>query len=268
MLKRVRVVGVWLGVLAGCLCIALPLRAETVLLAAEDDWAPYSHVVPGQSEPQGLSPRLVREAFRTQGIHVRFTALPFGRCLQEARRGRVVGCFNVTRTRENAEQFLWHPTPLFQEELAIFSRVTPGQPAPPPMQLRDLKGRRVGLTVGYTYPSEVMLDPDIQRQELSSDANLLRMLAAGRLDVALLNTLPAYHRMRQDTSLQGSVARVGRVSTDGFWVGFSRAHPDGVRLVAAFERGLQVLLASGEHARMLSEFRRQWQPVLPAGAPR
>lgn len=275
MLKRVRFFGVGLigsigsigsMWLAGCLCIAPPLRAETVELAAEDDWAPYSHLVPGEPEPQGLSPRLVRAAFRTQGIQVRFKALPFGRCLQEARLGRVVGCFNVTRTRDNAEQFLWHPTPLFQEELAIFSKVTPGQPKSPAMQLQDLKGRRVGLTVGYTYPSDVMLDPQIQRQEFSSDANLLRMLAAGRLDVALLNTLPAYHRMRQDASLQGNVVRVGRISLDGFWVGFSRVHPDGMRLVSTFERGLQALLINGEHARMLAEFRRQWQPVLPEEA--
>ncbi len=36
--------------------------------------------------------------------------------------GAAVGCFNVSITDENRDQFYWNTTPLFQEELVLFAR--------------------------------------------------------------------------------------------------------------------------------------------------
>ncbi|MBH1987155.1 MAG: transporter substrate-binding domain-containing protein [Burkholderiales bacterium] len=256
MLKRV-----WWGWCLGWCVFAAPLaHAETITVAAEDDWPPYSHAQPGTSEPQGVAPRIVRAAFKTQGIDVRFVVLPFARCLMEAEKGRVVGCFNVTRTRANENTFIWHPTPMFEEELAIFGRVDAEHPAPArSLSQADLRGRSVGITVGYTYPTDFMRDPAIRRIEATSDRSLLRMLAAGRVDHALVNTLPAYHRVAHVPELQGRVARVGSLRVDGFWLSFSKAHADGARLAGVFEQGLQSLRRSGEHARLMA--------TLPRGAP-
>jgi len=247
----------WRGWCLGWCVFAAPLaHAETITVAAEDDWPPYSYAQPGQSEPQGVAPRIVRAAFKTQGIEVRFVVLPFARCLLEAEKGRVVGCFNVTRTRNNENTFVWHPTPMFEEELAIFGRVDASRPAPAGwLGPTDLRGRRVGITLGYTYPSELLRDPAVRLVEANSDTSSLRMLAAGRIDHALVNTLPAYHRLSQLPDLQGRVARVGRVSMDGFWLSFSKAHTDGPRLAGVFEQGLQSLRRSGEHARLLASLR-------------
>ena len=80
---------VWSWVFACAWSAGLPtsLRAETVTVGAEDAWAPYAYAMAGQSEPQGLAPQLVRAAFETQGVQVRFKVLPFSRCLHEAEVG-------------------------------------------------------------------------------------------------------------------------------------------------------------------------------------
>lgn len=254
---------------AWCAWCAAPacLRAETVTIGAEDDWPPYSYRVEGQSEPQGLTPKLVRQAFATQGVSVRYRVMPFARCMLEAERGTVTACFNASRTATNEAHYHWHPTPMFQEELGIFARRS-ADGAPPARQLDqgDLKDRRVGITVGYTYPSSLLDDPRIQFKQVTSDAHLLNMLAAGRVDYVLLNTLPAWYRMHFAPQLEGKVQRVGRVGIDGFWLAFTRAKPEGERLAQTFERGLQALHKSGEQQRMIDELRRRWEPKAPRKA--
>lgn len=237
--------------------------ANTLVIGAEDDWPPYSHSVAGLAEPQGLAPRLVRLAFETQGVSVRYRSLPFARCLLEARLGKVAGCFNVTRTEANANDFHWHATPMFEEELAIFGRAAARRSSSDALLgLGDLVGRSVGITVGYTYPPAFMNDPRIVRRQATSDLSLLRMLAAGHVDFVLINTLPAAYRLAAEPALQGKVIRVGVIRQDGFWLAFSKAHPDSESLAQTFERGLQALRKDGRHERMLSDWRRQWRPLV------
>lgn len=257
----------WVVLLCAGVAGSASLRAETITIGAEDDWPPYSYRVAGHDEPQGLTPRLVRQAFASQGVSVRFRTLPFARCMLEAEKGTVMACFNATRTAANEARYHWHPTPMFEEELAIFARRSPDTSMPMRQLVQeDLRGSSVGITVGYTYPTSFMSDPRIQRKPATSDGNLLHMLAAGRVDYILVNTLPAWYRLQVDPALSGQVQRVGRISVDGFWLGFTRARPEGERLAHAFEQGLRAIKRSGEHQRMLTELQRQWAPA-PALAP-
>lgn len=252
-----RLVWLWVFACAWSTGLLAPLHAETVTVGAEDDWAPYSYAVAGQVEPQGLAPRLVRAAFQTQGVQVRFKVLPFSRCLHDAEIGRLVGCFDTTRTEDNSDSFHWHPTPLFREELGIF-----GRSDAPARELTsaDLVGHSVGITVGYTYPTEFMRHPGIRRDVAVSDANLLRMLAGRRVDYILINTLPARHHLQHMPELQGKVKRVGALHMDSFWLSFSKVHPDGLRLSMVFEKGLQALKASGQYQRMLADIQQAPRP--------
>ncbi|UGA38508.1 transporter substrate-binding domain-containing protein [Chromobacterium haemolyticum] len=157
----------------------------SLLIAVEDDWPPYSERG-ADGAPQGLAPQLAREAFRRQGVLVSFVLVPFARCLMLARVGRVAGCLSATITDDNRGQFWWHPTPMFTEELAIFSLAA----ADAGLSLRDLAGRRVGITQDYTYPSAFMRDSKIIKSVAHSDDDLIRMLLARRVDYVLMNTRP------------------------------------------------------------------------------
>ncbi|KAB2970686.1 transporter substrate-binding domain-containing protein [Zoogloea sp.] len=259
-MKHVLVRLAFLGFLFPSLAFVNPaLAEETIVIAAEDDWPPYSSIKADRSGPEGFTPELVRAVFKLKGVDVRFLTVPFARCLHYAETGRTVGCFNATIVEGNRNTFHWHPTPMFSEELAIFARSDqPGDH----LTLKDLEGQTVSVTIGYTYPTELMQNQAITRFAATSDAQQLRMLATGRVRFALVNTMPGYLRIHAEPSLQGRIRQVGRVSVDGFWVAFSKAHPDGKRMAGIFEDGLQQLKASGRYDEMLEAFRRRigYQP--------
>lgn len=230
---------------------------EVVTVAAEDDWAPYSSMRADRSGPEGLAPALVKAAFKTQDVEVRFQVVPFSRCLHYAEKGVVVGCFDTTRTEANKDQFYWHATPLFKEELGIFGRVdAPNRE----LTQKDLEGQTVGVTIGYTYPTDFMQNPRIIKLSAASDGNLVKMLVARRVNYILLNTMPGYYRIKSEPALKGQIKRVGAIRMDGFWVSFSRTHPDGKRMAEVFEKGLQAIKASGEYDRMMNAFKQELQP--------
>jgi len=246
---------------AALLLTAAAARASSeVVIAAEDDWPPYSSVGPAGGNPTGFAVNLVREAFASQGIHVRFIAVPFARCMFLAKTGKVSGCFDATILKENRDSYNWHPTPMFKEELAIFGRAGTAHSN---VTLHDLEGKRVGYTIEYTYPESFSLNPRILKYGAKSDRVLLQMLLAGHLDYIVINTIPAYVRIKEMGKSASSLVKVGVISVDGFWVAFTRANPTGAELARTFERGLQVLHENGRYRQLQEKMTRN----LPGGVP-
>lgn len=230
----------------------------TVLIGAENDWAPYSSSpdagAPASGPVQGFAVDLVRAGFAAKGIKAEFLALPFARCMLYASTGRVVGCFNATITEDNKLRYLWHQPAMFEEELSIFARASSSADK---LTLADLRGRSVGYTNGYTYPTEFMQDTAIKKHSATSDQYLLKMLLSGRVDYILLNRSPGHWRINGSPEFAGKAKRVGTISLDGFWIAFSKQHPDGARMAELFGQGLVELRQNGSYQRMLSEFRRK-----------
>ncbi len=225
-----------------------------VMLAGEDDWPPYSVAGPGGSlaAPVGFAVELVSAVFATQGLTVRIISVPFSRCMLYAKSGQVAGCFNATITDDNRADYLWHQPAMFEEELSIFGRA---EDPTPEMRLSDLRGKRVAYTNGYTYPSEFMHDSRIQKFSAVSDTALIRMLLSRRVDYILLNRTPGWMRIDSSPDFRGKVRRTGLVSMDGFWLAFSKQHPQGERLALQFSQGLSQMRRDGSYQRMLDEFR-------------
>lgn len=241
-----------LAIVTLMLAASASARGESVRIAAEDDWAPYSAMKPDKSGPEGFAVDLVREVFKTKGIAVEFVVMHFSRCMHEAEVGLVTGCFDATITTGNKDRYHWHTTPLFHEGLAIFGRSGETRTD---LGVDDLQGKWVGLTNGYTYPTEFMKDERIHKVTATSDANLLQMLVAGRVDYILINTMPGYLRASQDPEVHGRVKQVGVVSMDGFWIAFSKIDPKGEAMAALFEQALTDFIKSGRYQEMESAFR-------------
>lgn len=239
-----------------------PAHAERILIAAEDDWPPYSAKRADNPEPEGFTPALVREIFARRDIAVDFVTVPFSRCLHYAQTGHAVACFNVTITDANRDQFYWHPTPMFHEGLAIFALRGRFQSE---LSSKDLENHIVGITNAYTYPSDFMQNPKIERAVAQSDAYLLNMLLKRRVDFIIMNTLPGQLRILEE-KLGTEVERVGMISLDGFWLSFSKQHPDGERLSKIFEEELLRLMASGRVAELELDMKARLGLRLPQDA--
>lgn len=247
---------VWCG--TGLVAAEDPKPSANVLLAGEDDWPPYSaadkRLATPEHEPLGFSAQLIRAAFATQGIAVRFITVPFARCMRLAKTKQVAGCFNATITNENRQDYLWHQPPMFREELSIFGPPAEGGAM---LTLADLRGKSVAVTNGYTYPSEFVQDARIRKFWANSDDNLIQMLLGKRVDFILLNRTPGGLRIDATPGAKGQVVRRGTVSTDDFWIAFSKQYPDAPQLAKAFGKGLAQMHQNGSYQRMLDEFHKQ-----------
>ncbi|MGL5706663.1 MAG: substrate-binding periplasmic protein [Aeromonas sp.] len=227
-----------------------PLGAAPLVIGAEDDWAPYSVLNRETGQPQGLAPELVKAVFAAEGIEIVFRTLPFARCMHDAKYGKLAGCFNATITEENRYQYHWHDTPMFEEELAIFALASEPQRD---LKLTSLEGKRVGITLGYTYPTDFMENPRITRFQAKSDAQTLEMLVRSRVDYILMNGITGYIKIQQK-QLTGKVVKAGKLTTGGFRLAFSRRHPQGEALAKQFEQGLQKIKMNGTYDTLMKRF--------------
>ncbi|CAN5877814.1 transporter substrate-binding domain-containing protein [soil metagenome] len=232
----------------------LVAAAETVVIAAEDDWAPYSSLPPNKSAPEGFAVDLVREAFKSQGIDVKFESVPFTRCMFLAKTGAVAGCFNASPVDDSRGEYVWHTTPMFKEDLAIFGLTSNPRRD---LSLKDLEGKTAGYTLGYICPGDFMSNNRIRKRGVKSDKLLLNMLLAGRVDYILMDLVPGEMRVSADPAARALIKPVGTVSTNGFWLAFSKKRPDAQRLADTFEKGLQDMKTTGRYQALGEELRRR-----------
>ncbi|MBM5570636.1 MULTISPECIES: substrate-binding periplasmic protein [Deefgea] len=247
-----------MATLVRCLLLVFLLlptaQAETITINAEDDWAPFSSISADKKTAVGLSVELVRAAYASQGIDVRFVPVPFARCLFEVEHGQVVACFNTSITDENREKFNWPSQPLLSEGLSILAL---SEFATKKISPKDLEGHLVGVTNGYTYPTWFMKNKKINKDLSRTDAVQLKKLLSRRIEYAVINTTPAQMMINADPAMRGKVKIVGEVEMSLLYLNFSKKHADAPRLLAAFETGFKAIQSNGVYARIQNDFKQR-----------
>ena len=160
-----------------CLVLACRLvSAETITLGAEDDWAPYSSAV--ERSARGFAVDVIREAFAAVGVTVNFEVLPYARCLDDTKRGRLVGCFDAVPNAMIGGSFLWHKHPLFTTHMNVYALSDSAESG---LTARQLEGKTVGVERGYEYGDEFDLNTKIVRRIVDKNVQGFRMLLAKRI---------------------------------------------------------------------------------------
>ncbi|MFC7421613.1 substrate-binding periplasmic protein [Iodobacter arcticus] len=229
-----------------------PLYAETVVINAEDDWAPFSSMRSDKQGVEGLSPSLVSAAFNSQGINVKFNAVPFARCLYEVERGKVVGCFDTSMTENNKNKFIWHKTPLFEEGLSIFAL---SESSDKNLTAKDLEGKTISLTHGYSYPNILMDNKKIIKDESPFDDTQLKKILLKRVQYGVINTTPGTLMINTNRNYKGKIKIVGLIETSVFYLNFSKTHKDGQRMADIFEKGMQEIKSNGTYKKIEHDFK-------------
>lgn len=233
------------------LCL-LPVfaAAQTLNLLVEDDWYPYAAMRYGKAE--GMAVDIVQEAYRAVGVSVSFQSMPYARCMRLTEIGRYAGCFNSLKDATTEPVFLFGQQPLFTATIGIYAYAD----NPQAMAVRSLAGKRVGLTNGYTYGSEVEQDRKMIKEYAGSDLANLRKLGRKRLDYALVYTRVAdYLVAHYPQDLERRVVRVGTVIETPLYLSFSRVSPRAEAAMRQLDRGMMVLQQNGKYQQIL----KRWQ---------
>ncbi|WP_426340033.1 substrate-binding periplasmic protein [Pseudoduganella sp. S-14] len=117
---------------------------------------------------------------------------------------------------------------------------------------RDLSGRTIGLVRGYTYPDlrELFDSGLVHRADAVSEAQLMAMLAAGRMDQILINKAVAQYNMlvvpKYREFVLGDVLGSFDVSM--------RIHPNKKALLPELDEAILAMKRSGAIARIYAKY--------------
>ena len=238
----------WWLALAGWGCSAL--AAERLRIGAEDDWQPYSYAVDGV--PRGFAVDLARAAWAAAGVEVELVSLPYARCMKEVDNNELAGCFDTLRDSRQEARYRWHQQPLFKARIGIYARAD--QPTSR-VDLAALRGKRIGVTLGYDYGEAFDGDAAMLRDTAPSDLSSLRKLVVGRVDYALVYDRVATQIARQHPELDQKFRQVGVLVEPTLYISFARNYPAIERYIALFDQGLEKVRKSGEYARIEARWR-------------
>lgn len=207
----------------------------------------------------GLDVDMARAALQPAGLDVELVRVPWRRALAQLQAGEADFTIGIRDTPERRRYLSFTRGYGDPVRHGFYTRREQG------LQLRhlsDLSGRRIGVVGGYAFPAA--LTPWLS-QPASQPANLtvlLRMLAAARFDVAVVNELPGLWLVRE-LGLEAVLTRqpLRHDSGQQTHMGVALASPLAARLLPALEQGLERLNGNGQWQRLTRHY------LSPAAAP-
>lgn len=231
---------------------ALP---QTLTILVEDAADPWS-----KSDGTGYSNDVVVAAFKAIGIEARLKVVPYARCKHQVLNGDVVACFNMTWQPELEGKVRLAEQPIYRVNNDVFESLDAPLPKPADGQCSLPPGTLLGITRDYEYsPQVVALETaGTTFESAQSDLQSLKKLAAHRIQAALVITNDLQDKMQRvvQAGTQKAVRFAFNCGTTTGTLGFSLAHPDGLRALHAYEEGYRQIQANG----VLQQIHARWFP--------
>lgn len=219
--------------------------ADSLRIGAEDDWYPYTAW--RNERIEGMSADIVRAAFAATDTALELTPYPYSRCMELARNGFLVACFNTTPNPYIREHFLLPEEMLFSDDIQLWG---PAGSAPID-DLEALEGKRVAVTSGYTYGEYFDSYSGIRRIPVRRDLNGFLMLQHQRVDYVIAFRATTEALLREHPELAGQFAPLARIHRPQLYLSFSRHHPQAPELLQRFDEGMRRIRRDGTYQRIL-----------------
>ncbi len=230
---------------AALLCAtALPaLAADTVTVGAEDDWYPYAGTV--DSKPKGMAVDIVREAFKKAGIEVVFQSMPYARCMEEAKAGKIFGCFDAARNSLLESSYLWHNKPLFVAKINIYAKKDSNEKE---LSTKSLEGKSVAVTQDYEYGEAFDANTKINRVVSKHDVQGFRQVLSGKVPYMVCYEKVANSVFaQQKAELGGNFKVVGMTAEVGLFMAVGKTYPNAAKILERFNAGFDGILGDGKY---------------------
>lgn len=223
-------------------------RAEVVRIGAEDDWYPYTAWRDGKIE--GMSADIVRAAFAVSETPIELMPYPYSRCMELTRTGALPACFNTTPDPGIRAAYLLPQQALFSDNILLWGPVGEA----PVEDLSALVGKRVAVTIGYTYGEHFDNYPGIRRIAVRRDINGFLMLQRGRVDYVIAFRGTTQALLRERPELAGQFAALATVHRPQLYLTFSRHNAQAASLLQRFDDGMQRIRQDGTYQRILEKW--------------
>lgn len=246
------------GRLLACLIASLLLpgalarptvQATPTIHLASTDYPPYFSPA---LRNDGVVGAITRAALAKRGYSVQLHYRPWSRLMAEVQAGSFDGVMAVWYSPER-EQYLYYSQPLVYTSMGFYTRVDQPLAVAP---LSALKPYTIGTVRGYKNPPAFDA-ARLKVEAANDDLTNLRKLAAGRLDLVLIDRALAGYLLPQ--LAPGMAERIHwqgpPIARMPLHLGFYRGNKSGEQLTRQFNLGLAELRHSGELAAILQRYR-------------
>lgn len=200
-----------------------------------------------ESDSKGLFIDLVHEMARRTGTTVHINVLPPSRAID----GFVHGNYDALFPAFDLNFASGHPAARTKESIDckedfVFTR----KGAPFLKTLKDLEGKRVGITRGYPYAPEIMVHPGLKFESAKSDEVNIEKLIAGRVNAFILDEKTGIKAFEAKGLLPVMQYDANQsVSRLDVYVAF-HAQPAGQALADRFSQALAAMKSDGTYQRI------------------
>jgi len=209
----------------------------SVLLAAEDNWYPYSAKVNNQAE--GRSVDIVKAAFEAAGAELTLDVIPFNRGMILTKNGRYAGLFNAGINEEVNRDFL-----LPRNYIALSEQVVIARSGTAFKDKQSFHHKRLTLTLGYTYPTDITNNPRNHVERAAGDRNNLAKLAVGHADYTIIDRLVFLSLLAREPALKQQLEIVGTLDPNKIYVVFAKTE-QGQQSLKLFDQGMDKITQNG-----------------------
>ncbi|MDF0733895.1 transporter substrate-binding domain-containing protein [Pseudomonas entomophila] len=229
--------------------LATPVMAQQTLRLVADKWPPFTDSgLPGN----GLATSLVTQALSRAGYASEFEEVPWARALMGVGEGRydvlINAWYNESRTRlgQFSGAYLTNRIRLLKRQREPFSYTSQA----------DLYPFSIAVVRDYAYSEAFDGDTRLNKVAVRNFPSAVRMLAAGRVDLAVEDEYVArYHLQSEAAAVREAVDFVERpLGENSLHILVSLKHPEHQRIVERFERAIAAMKADGSYARLLKQY--------------
>ncbi|MEM7408003.1 MAG: transporter substrate-binding domain-containing protein [Pseudomonadota bacterium] len=237
-----------LAVVFSLMGVASHAAEKGVVRLATTAWPPY---VGPDLKGSGFGIEIVRRAFEKAGYGLEVKFYPWKRVLLSVKNGKADAGYPAYHTEERARVYAYSdqtvrgPLVLFVRKDRPFSFES----------LIDLKGRRIGVVAGYANTPEFDAATFINKVTSSSDANNIRSLINGRVDMAVADRYTGLHILRTQFKKDSeAVVAVKRpLQQKSIHLIFPKDSEPHTAMARAFNNALTRLRLDGEVRKILFE---------------
>ena len=212
-----------------------------------DIWPPYQTL--SSSGYSGLSVDIVRAVYSRLGVtEVEITSRPWKRALAMVRFGDAEGLFSANRTPDREDHLLYPDEPLLQAPWVIWTRDDLTIHS-----LDDLKGRTVGVVLGYSYTPEFwdFIEKYCIVERVHNDDINFRKVAQGRIDATIAELGNGLILAAEVGGVHPNAEPV--IKEDGLYIVFNPALVS-EKSVSEFSRALKQFKTTPEYRALLEKY--------------
>ncbi|QEU31128.1 substrate-binding periplasmic protein [Pseudomonas luteola] len=243
-------------------CLALTWSCSLLAWASPplrlvgNHWEPYVMTSPAG---QGLAVDIVRTALGRSGYETTFREEPWERVLYGIQNGShdVIVDIWYAPERERLGQF---SKPFLANRLRFISLKTRAITF---STLEDLRPYRLAVVRGYAYSKEFDQDRTLDKVAVADFEQALRMLLAGRVDLAIEEEHVARRVIERVASAQSSRLQFldKPLAEKGLHMLVSEDHPEQEKIIAQFDDTIERMKADGTYADIFARYDLAWPPT-------